>query len=122
MEIKKNNPDSSLCIHLLELVRLRIAQINDCKYCIAIHYKELKYMQDTDVRLSLVSVWNEVPYFSKKEKALLALTDNLANQNINKPSDEVYNLLLPYFGKQEIYRLTLAIKQIHYWTLVMKNY
>lgn len=122
MKFLKKGTNSSICISLLELVRLRIAQINDCKYCAEIHYEELRYLEYSDLRLSLVPIWNEVPYFSKKEKALLALTDNLINLNIDKPSDEVYKVLLPYFSEKEICRLTLAIKQIDSWTMAMKAY
>jgi len=121
METLKESPNSSLCLPLLELVSLRVAELNDCKHCVALHYKELKSLGDTDVRLSLLSIWNEVPYFSNKEKALLALTDDLAGQNSDELSDEVYQLLHHHFSDKELSSLTLAIKKIDSWTLVMKN-
>lgn len=122
METLKKSPKSSINIHLLELVRFRIAQINGCKHCFTTHGEELKCMGDTDLRLSLISIWDEVSCFSGKEKALMALTDDLAGQDTDEPSDEVYQLLHSHFSDKEIYSLTLAIKQIDNWTLVMKNY
>ncbi len=118
----KKKSKSSLCNHLVELASLRIAQINDCKTCIAFHTEELKHLGGSDLKLSLVSVWNEVPYFSKIERALLTLTDNLATQDLDQPTVEVHNLLLLHFCEEEIHKLTFAIKQLDNWTLAMKSY
>ncbi|MBL4662594.1 MAG: carboxymuconolactone decarboxylase family protein [Flavobacteriaceae bacterium] len=68
MKTPKNHIKPSLEIHLLELVRLRIGYLNDCSFSIDLHFKELKNFGETDIRLLLVSVWNEVPHFSKKNE------------------------------------------------------
>lgn len=111
----------TLKIHHLELVRLRIAYLNECNYSIDLHYKELKYFGETDLRLYLVSVWNQVSHFSEKECALFALTDYIISTDNNVKSEMIYSQLLVYFNKEQITDLTQAIKQIDLWTRSMKH-
>ena len=121
MKDKSHDSNCSFEIHLIELLSLRIGQLNSCSYCSNMHHNELKKMGDSDLRLSLLPFWKEVPCYSIKEKAVLALINSIAGQNSNNLSKEVHNLLLPHFNEEEIYRLTLVIKQIDNWTLAMKH-
>jgi AhpD family alkylhydroperoxidase len=114
--------NSSLEIKLLEIIRLRIAQINNCAYCVDMHHKELKQLKESELILSSLCVWQETPYFSAKERSVLRFTESLT-KSISKPiSDAIYNPLLEYFSKQEISYLTLAISQMDTWTKLMKTF
>ncbi|WP_052172450.1 carboxymuconolactone decarboxylase family protein [Psychroserpens jangbogonensis] len=113
--------NSTLEIRHLELVRLRIGYLNNCNYSINLHLNELKNFGETDLRLSLVSVWNLVPYFSEKERALFALTDYILNSNNSKNYEQVYMLLKRHFDNTQISALTQAIEQIDLWTRSLKH-
>ena len=52
MEVETLISESQIEIELLELIRLRVAQINGCAYCVDMHHKELKHLGETDLRLS----------------------------------------------------------------------
>ena len=121
MKTSHNNINAALEIRHLELVRLRIGYLNNCNYSISLHYNELKNFGETDLRLSLVSVWNEVPHFSEKERALFALTDYIISSKNNDNSERINALLEPHFTKSQITALTQAIKQIDLWTRSMKH-
>ena len=121
MKTSHNNITTTFEIHHLELVRLRIGYLNNCNYSIALHYNELKNFGETDLRLSLVSVWNEVPYFLEKERALFSLTDYIIKSSKRLSSKEVQNQLNSHFNQDEIIVLTQAIKQIDLWTRSMKH-
>lgn len=122
MKTNKIDKSSSLEIRILELVRLRIAYLNECPYSIDLHYNELKNFGETDLRLSLVSVWNETPYFSGKERALFSLADYITS-SVNRLSlAEVHKALVRHFNEDEINELTQAIKQIDLWTRSMKHF
>jgi|GEM_PF-4484481 len=108
-------------IRHLELVRLRIGYMNDCNYSIDLHFNELKNFGETDLRLSLVSVWNVVPHFSEKERALFTLTDHIISYNNSANYDQVYAILKPHFSDNQIYALTQAIEQIDLWTRSIKH-
>ncbi|TJY36176.1 carboxymuconolactone decarboxylase family protein [Pontimicrobium aquaticum] len=114
--------NSSLDMHLLELIRLRVAQKNGCAYCVDMHHKELKHLGETDLRLSSLCVWKETPYFTDKEMAALNLTDVLTKLSRDPLPEHVFEVLTSHFNKEEICYLTLAISQINTWTRLMKTF
>jgi len=113
---------SSLERNLIELIRLRTAQINGCAYCVDMHNKELKQLKETDLRLSSLCVWQETPYFSEKERAVLQFTDTHTKLNGEPISNEIYNPLLEFFSKEEICYLTLSISLSNTWNRLMKTF
>lgn len=120
MKTPFNNCNTTIEIRHLEMVRLRIAYLNSCTYSIDLHFKELKNLGESNLRLSLISVWNEVPYFSEKERSLFTLTDYIIDSNNSGNNDCIHALLAPHFTKSQITSLTQAIKQIDLWTRSMK--
>ncbi len=113
---------TNLEFQLLELARLRVAQINGCAYCVDMHYKELKHAGETAQRLSSLSVWEETDYFSAREKAVLAFTEQLTLVHEEGVSDSIYQQLSEQFNNDEIAYLTLAIAQINTWTRLMRTF
>ncbi|NQX83075.1 MAG: carboxymuconolactone decarboxylase family protein [Flavobacteriaceae bacterium] len=111
---------TSIELPLLELLRLRASQLNGCAYCVDMHYKELKKAGETELRLSSLCVWQETPYFSDKERAVLQFTEVLTKLDVKPISDDIYNRLLEFFSKEELCNLTLAISQINTWNRLMK--
>ncbi|NQY31023.1 MAG: carboxymuconolactone decarboxylase family protein [Flavobacteriaceae bacterium] len=112
--------NSSLDEKLVEMIKLRTSQKNGCAYCVDMHYKELKHLGETELRLSSLCVWEETPYFTEKERAVLYFTDALTKLNHSPISDQLYNPLLNFFSKKEICYLTLVISQINTWNRLMK--
>lgn len=113
---------SSLGMHLLEMVRLRVSQINGCAYCVDMHHKELKHAGESELRLSSLCVWSATPYFSDKERAVLQFTEALTRLGVQGISEAVFDDLQKYFSKNEICFLTLAVSQINTWTRLMKTF
>ena len=105
---------------LLELIKLRTSQENGCAYCVDMHYKELKHLGETELRLSSLCVWEETPYFTEKERAALFFSEAVTKLNRSPLSNQVYNYLLEFFSKEDITYLTLAISQINTWNRLMK--
>ena len=105
---------------VLELLRLRISQLNGCAYCVDMHNKELKHLGETELRLSSLVVWQETPYFEEKERAVLHFAEKLTRISEEPLSNKYYDSLLNFFSKEEISNLTLAISQINTWNRLMK--
>ncbi len=114
--------DSPLGEHLLELLRLRVAQLNHCAYCLDMHHKKLKHLGESDLRLSSVCVWEETPYFDEKEVAALQFADELTTLSNGSPLASTFSALEKHFSKPEICYLTLAIAHINTWTRLMKTF
>lgn len=122
MEVENLISESQIESELLELIRLRVAQINGCAYCVDMHHKELKHLGETDLRLSSLCVWQETPYFSEKERAVLFFSENLTQIIGNTITDEMIGVLSNFFSKQQIAYLSLAVSQINTWTRLMKTF
>ena len=122
MEVEHFLNNSPIEMKLLELIRLRVGQINGCAYCTDMHYKELKHLGESELRLVLLSTWEDSPFFNEKEIEVLRFTERITNISNSPISDEEMDALLKYFSKSEISYLTLAIAQINTWTRLMKTF
>jgi len=53
----------------VELVHLRVSQINGCSACVGSGVKAARKAGETQERLATVAAWREAPYFSDGERA-----------------------------------------------------
>lgn len=100
---------------LLDLVRLRASQINGCAYCVDMHTLDLRAAGETEQRISLLSVWEETPFFTERERAALLWTEKLTLISLDHVPDAVYEQVRPHFTDAELANLTLAIATINAW-------
>jgi len=59
----------------LELVHLRVSQINGCAFCVDTGTKALRKNGEPEERLDLLTVWREAPGFDDAERAALGLAE-----------------------------------------------
>jgi len=121
MRVEEYLNNSGLDSKLLELARYRVSQINGCAYCIDMHHIEALNEGETELRLHSLSAWRDSPFYSDKEKAVLAYAEAVTKISEDEINDSVYQPLLKFFSKQEIANLTLAVAQINSWTRLAKS-
>ncbi|GAA4274657.1 carboxymuconolactone decarboxylase family protein [Aquimarina gracilis] len=119
-EIEEYLKNSPLDFNLLELIKLRVSQLNGCAYCLDMHHKELKHHGENDVKLSLLSAWEETDFFTDKEKAALSFAEALTMIDHRSLRDSIFERLEKHFSKTEISYLSLTITQINTWNRLMK--
>src|SRR5687768_15059585 len=100
---------------LLKLVKLRASQINGCAYCVDMHTKDARVAGESEQRLYAVSVWQETPFFSGRERAALAWTEVLTLVSEQGVPDELYAEVREHFSERELVDLTLAVVAINGW-------
>lgn len=100
---------------LLELIKLRVSQINGCAYCIDMHTRDAKKAGETDERLYLLSVWHEAEVYTPGERAALRWTEALTRLSSGHVSDEDFAAVSAEFTEVEVANLTLAIVAINGW-------
>ena len=100
---------------LLELVKMRVSQINGCAYCLDMHSKDARAAGETEQRLYLLPAWRETSFYSERERAALAWAEALTQVAGNEVSDELYERVLNQLGEKEIVDLSLAIIGINGW-------
>ena len=100
---------------LLHLVRLRASQINGCAYCIDMHWKDLRAINETEQRLYSLDAWRECPYYSDRERAALAWTEAVTLITNGHVPDAIYAEVRRHFSEKELSDLTLAVATINAW-------
>jgi len=104
---------SSLDPKLLVLMQHRVSQINGCGYCLDMHHKDAIHLGESELRLHTLPAWKECPYYTEKERAVLAYAEALTLHA--EADDAVFEGLTPFFSRAEIADLTLAVAQINSW-------
>ena len=56
---------SGLESSLLELVKTRASQINNCAFCLDMHTKDARAHGETEQRLYTLSAWHETPFLPR---------------------------------------------------------
>lgn len=100
---------------LLDLIKLRVSQINGCAYCLDMHWKDLRANGETEQRLYGLDAWEESPYYSDRERAALAWAESVTNVRDTHVPDEVYAKAKKQFSDKELADLTLAVATINAW-------
>ncbi|CAM3072227.1 MULTISPECIES: carboxymuconolactone decarboxylase family protein [Pseudomonas] len=105
----------SIELPLLELVRLRVSQINGCAFCLDMHTADARKGGETERRLCTLSAWRETPFFTPRERAALAWAESLTLISQTHAADEDYALLKAEFSPAEQVDLSVAIATINSW-------
>jgi AhpD family alkylhydroperoxidase len=95
---------------LVNLVYLRVSQINNCAYCIDMHSQDLVKHGVPFEKLILTPAWREAgDVFTAREKAALAWAESVANVADTGIPDEDYAAASAVFGEKELVDLSVAI-------------
>jgi AhpD family alkylhydroperoxidase len=101
---------SGLPAALVELVYLRISQINNCAYCLDMHTRELLKKGQQIEKIALVQAWKEAGnLFDGREKAALAWAETVTRVAETGVPDEAFEAASAVFSERELADLTIAI-------------
>jgi AhpD family alkylhydroperoxidase len=106
---------SGLDTKLLDLLKLRVSQINGCAYCLDMHWKDLRAAGETEQRLYGLDAWRESPYYTDRERAALAWAEAVTLVREGHVPDDVFEEAHRHFNDKELADLTLAIVAINGW-------
>jgi AhpD family alkylhydroperoxidase len=101
---------SGLSPVLVDLVYLRVSQINNCAYCLDMHTRDLLKKGQPIEKLALVQAWAEAGgLFDERERAALAWTETVTRVAKTGVPDEAYAAARAVFDERELVDLTIAI-------------
>jgi len=101
---------SSLPAALVELVYLRVSQINNCAYCLDMHTRDLLKKGQKIEKLALVQAWAEAGnLFDDRERAALAWAETVTRVAETGVPNEAYQAARAVFEERELVDLTIAI-------------
>ncbi|MGJ7486001.1 carboxymuconolactone decarboxylase family protein [Variovorax sp. LT2P21] len=101
---------SSLSPVLIDLVYLRVSQINNCAYCLDMHTRDLLKKGQAIEKLALLQAWREAgPLFDERERAALAWAESVTRVAETGVPDSDYEVARAVLGERELVDLTIAI-------------
>lgn len=103
----------SLELDLLELVRTRASQLNNCAYCTDAHSTEALATGIVARKLLSLPVWREAPFFTARERAALELTEAITRLTDGPVTDTVWNAAAAEFTDVELAELVWSIAIIN---------
>ena len=106
---KKALSCSTLGKPLIELVNLRISQINGCAFCLEMHTRLLRdggYPLD---KLDSLAGWHASPLYDARERAALGWAESVTDISRTHAPDDVFDALKANFSEAEIADLTFVV-------------
>src|SRR5918998_3532367 len=101
---------SGLPARLVDLVFLRVSQINGCAYCIDMHSRDLLKARLPVEHLVLVAAWPEAgSIFDERERAALAWAEVVTRLGDRGVPDSAFEVAAAVFGEKQLADLTIAI-------------
>lgn len=100
---------------LIDLVFLRVSQINGCAFCIDMHWRDLMQLDADPRHLNAVAGWREAPFFDARERAAFEWAEIVTTISTSDPSDEAFARLRQQFSDEEIAELSFVIATINAW-------
>jgi AhpD family alkylhydroperoxidase len=99
---------------LLELVKLRVSQINGCAFCLAFHVNAAARLGVPPAKLHMLAAWREANGFDARERVALAWAEALTLITGRVP-DEIYTQARAVFPDGELALLSSTILAINAW-------
>jgi AhpD family alkylhydroperoxidase len=101
---------SGLPAVLVDLVYLRVSQINGCAFCLDMHTRDLLAKGQSVEKLALLQAWREAgELFDARERAALAWAESVTRVAETGVPDEAYADACEAFSERELVDLTIAI-------------
>jgi AhpD family alkylhydroperoxidase len=100
-----------------DLLKFRVAQMNGCAYCMDMHGRDAAAGGERPERLYVVAGWREAgDAFDERERAALALVEEITEIADHGVSDEVYDAVSEHFSEAEVAALIFLAMTINAWT------
>ncbi|MEW5834028.1 MAG: carboxymuconolactone decarboxylase family protein [Pseudomonadota bacterium] len=104
---------------LIELVQMRVSQINGCAFCLDMHSKDARAAGETEQRIHLLPAWRETKLYSERERIALAWAEELTTLDSPEAvSDALHEQARQHFEEEALVDLTLLIATINSWNRI----
>ncbi|MFC8236077.1 carboxymuconolactone decarboxylase family protein [Streptomyces sp. NPDC057284] len=83
--------DAGLERTLVELINLRVSQVNGCAYCLNVHTRAALRAGETTQRLGVLAAWRDTELFTARERAALALAEAVTEPSNAAAQESAYD-------------------------------
>jgi AhpD family alkylhydroperoxidase len=101
--------------NLAQLLRLRVAQKNECAYCVILHARAARELEIPEAKVDNISFWWNSALYQESEKAALAYCDALS-EGTHKGFQNFHDALTKHFSEVEIAEIAAVVINMNLWT------
>jgi len=106
--------ESGIPISLIDIIKVRVSQINKCAFCIDFHTEDALKHGETVRRILALSTWQESPLFTDIERAVLEVIEEVTFIFDHGVSDVAYEKLRSHFTENEIANIIVGICHMNF--------
>jgi AhpD family alkylhydroperoxidase len=77
LKVKEAAHEAGMEPKTMELLHVRISQLNGCAYCLDLHVRDAVKAGESPQRLAVLPAWRDTSLFTEKERAALALAESI---------------------------------------------
>ena len=106
---------------LAELLRLRVSQLNNCTYCLNLHYEAAREAGVPRAKIDTLTAWWETELHSEADQAALRYAEPLtraADTDRDAAFQRVHDALAEHFSREEILEIVGIVVNMNVWTRI----
>ena len=106
---------------LAQLLRLRVSQLNNCSYCLNLHYQAAREAGIPRAKIDTLTAWWETELYSEAERAAVRYTEALTRAADTDPDaafQRFHDALVEHFGPEEMLEIVGVGVNMNVWTRI----
>jgi AhpD family alkylhydroperoxidase len=106
---------------LAQLLRLRVSQLNNCTYCLNLHYQAAREAGIPRAKIDTLTAWWETEFYSDAEQAALRYTEALtraADTDRDQAFQRFHDALAANFSREEVLEIVGVVVNMNVWTRI----
>jgi len=106
---------------LAQLLRLRVAQLNNCSYCLNLHYQAAREAGVPRAKIDTLTAWWETELHSEADRAALRYTEALtraADTDRDAAFQRFHDALVEHFSPEEMLEIVGVVVNMNVWTRI----
>jgi AhpD family alkylhydroperoxidase len=107
--------------HLAQLLRLRVSQLNNCTYCLNLHYRAARDAGIPSAKIDTLTAWWETDLYSEAEQAALRYAEALtraADTDRDAEFQRFHDALAENFSTEEMLEIVGVVVNMNVWTRI----
>src|SRR4051812_34851995 len=106
---------------LAQLLRLRVSQLNNCTYCLNLHYQAAREAGIPRAKLDALTAWWETELYSEAERAAVRYAEALtraADTDRDTAFQRFHDALVEHFGPDEMLEIVGVVVNMNVSTRI----
>lgn len=94
---------------IMELVNVRVSQLNGCAFCLDLHTRQAREAGESDQRLAVLPAWRDTDLFDDTERAALGLAEALTHLPSGEDREQLFAKYRGLLGAEQFSVLSWAV-------------